>query len=83
MKEFLKLVHICQSYYQTSMGLVFLKHDVDSVYLIFVLPTTSRVMMICNIQWRKSIQLVIDLGWRSVEQRLKHSVLDRDERNSK
>ena len=54
---------------------------VHCVLQIIITLCNQRVMMICNRQWTKSIQLVIDLGWRSAEQWLKCNALD--ERNSK
>jgi len=43
-KEFWKSVHICQSYYQTSRGLVFLEYGVDIIrYVIGCNKSTSRI----------------------------------------
>ena len=40
-KQFWKLVHICQSYYQTSRGLVFLEHGVVARHYV--------MMMTCDV----------------------------------
>jgi len=81
-KEFWKLVHICQSYYQTSMGIHFLRHSVEfRLHFTYLWHTSlhqsssSSRMRVMNHNWSATKQR---LHPQSVAEISRHSVSSKD-----
>jgi len=70
-KEFRKSVYICQSYYQTSSGLVFLEHNVVTMYLL-TLFSSSRWGHVLQSPMANNLISVFNTSYAGLQSRRLH-----------